>query len=271
MPPPWRRRPAPLSALAVTLLFWSTSGPPGGPSGSLTPSKMPPPRALPLAPLASTVFPLTLLLRSVVGPKTLRAPPLTSTEPRGAAASTWLLPMRLLVIVPPSNTLAPPRAVAFPAAELTSTVLPVIRTLLRVPPNSPAPEWPLALPEGPVAVAVTLLSLIESLLSVTAHGQQMSILRPPEPTTALPLEFVKVAALPEIVLLLIDADSAPPLMWTPAEGMKLNGVKSLVTVALLFVTELLLMLKVPVLFAPVSVLNAIPAASAITPWGDTAA
>src|SRR6516162_9894538 len=176
--------------------------------------------------------------------------------------------MRLLVIVPPSKTLAPPLTVAFPAAELTSTLFPVIRTLVSVPPNSPAAELPSASPVGPVAAALTLLSLIASLLSVTAHGQQMSICRPPWPTEALPAEFVNVAVLPEIVLLLIAADSAPPLMWTPAEGMKLNGAKSLVTVALLFVTKLLLIVKLPPAIPPVSVLKAIPAASASTPWGD---
>src|SRR5712692_3616115 len=161
---------------------------------------MPPPRAFPLLPLASTVFPLTVLLRSVVAPKALMPPPLTSTEPRGAATWTWLSPMRLLVIVPPSNTLAPPRAVAFPAAELTSTLLPVM----------------------------------PSLLSAQGAGGQMSMLRPPWLAKAPPDEFVTVAALPEIVLLLIDADSAPPLMWIPAEGTRPKK-KSLLTVALLFV------------------------------------
>src|SRR5713101_7234007 len=224
---------------------------------------MPPPRALPLAPLASTVFPLTVLLRSVVGPKVLMPPPLTSTEPRGAEAWMWLSLMRLLVIVPPllmppSKTLAPPRAVAFPAAELTSTLLPVMRTLLNVPPNSPAPERPPASPLEPGrAVALTLLSLIASLLSAQGAGGQMSMLRPPWLAKAPPDEFVTVAALPEIVLLLIDADSAPPLMWIPAEGTRPKK-KSLLTVALLFVTELLLIVKVPPLaIPPVSVLKAI--------------
>src|SRR5712691_5699841 len=211
MPPPCRVMPAvPVNTLLVTLLFWRRSGPPGGPSG-LRPSKMPPPRALPLVPLASTVLPLTVLLRSVVGPKVLMPPPLTSTEPEGAAAWMWLLLIRLLVIVPPSKTLAPPRAVAFPAAEWTSTVLPVRRTLLSVPPISPAPERPTASPVEPGrVVALTLLSLIASLLSAQCAGGQISMFRPPEMTTALPSEFVTVAALPEIVLLLIVADCALP-------------------------------------------------------------
>src|SRR5438105_9568685 len=98
----------------------------------------------------------------------------------------------------------------------------------------------------------------------------MSMLKPPELTEAPPNEFVTVAALPEIVLLLIEADSAPPLMWIPAEGTKPKK-KSLVTVALLFVTELLLIVKVPPAPAAWSVLTAIPAASAITPCGETAA
>ena len=149
MPPPWSSiPPVPLSVLAVTSLCWRTSGPPGGPSG-LKPSKMPPPRALPLAPLASTLFLLTLLFCSVVGPKALMPPPLTSAEPRGAEAWMWLLLMRLLVIVPPSKTLAPPRAVAFPAAELTSTLLPVSWTFVSVPPNSPAPARATASPVEP--------------------------------------------------------------------------------------------------------------------------
>src|SRR5262249_73947 len=155
---------------------------------------------------------------------------------------------------PASKTLAPPSTVVFPAAELTSTLLPVMRTLLSVPPNSPAPERPPALPEGPVAVAVTLLSLIASLLRVTADGEQMSILRRPAATKAAPDELVTVAAFPEIELLLIEADSAPPLMWTPAEGTWPPKTKSLLTVALLFVTELLLIVKVPPSIPGVSVL-----------------
>src|SRR5439155_17169 len=110
-----------------------------------------------------------------------------------------------------------------------------------------------------------------SLLSAQRAGGQMAMFRPPATTPASKgPEFVAVAALPEIVVLLIDADSAPPLMWTPAEGTKAK--KSLLTVALLLVTELLLIVKVPPLaIPPSSVLKAIPPASAITPWGDTAA
>ena len=58
--------------------------------------------------------------------------------------------------------------------------------------------------------------------------------------------------------------------WSPDAGMRLNGSKSLVTVALLPVTALLLIVKVPPAIPRVSVLNAIPAASASTPCGDTA-
>ena len=49
-------------------------------------------------------------------------------------------------------------------------------------------------------VALTLLSLIVSLLSVQGAGGQTSILRPPELTTALRNELVAVAALPKIPL-----------------------------------------------------------------------
>src|SRR6266852_1586816 len=193
---------------------------------------MPPPRALPLAPLASTVFPLTVLLRSVVGPKVLMPPPLTSTEPRGAEAWMWL-------------------------------------SLLSVPPISPAPERPTALPVEPGrVVAVTLLLLITSLLRVVGARSPAS-LRPPATTPASKgPEFVAVAALPEIVLLLIVTACGMPLRWTPPTGTKAK--KSLVTVALLLVTELLLMVNV-LSNTPSSLLKAIPPASAITPWGDTAA
>src|SRR5215831_9102545 len=228
---------------------------------------MPPPRALPLRLLTSTVFLLTSLLRKVVGPKTSKMP-MTSAEPCGAAAWTWLSPMTLLLTVPASKTLAPPSTVTFPAAELTSTLLPVMRTLLSVPPNSPAPDRPPASPDEPgSAVALTLLSLIASLLSVQGAGGQMSIFRPPASTKAGPTDVVTVAALSEIVLLLIAAESAPPLMWTPAEGTWPPKTKSLMTVALLFVTELLCIVKAPP--APVSVLKEIPAASAFTPCGET--
>src|SRR5262249_40756090 len=172
--------------------------------------------ALPLAALASTVFPLTLLLRSVVGPKTLMPPPRTSTEPNGAVAWTWLSLMRLLVIVPLSKTLAPPRAVAFPAAELTSTRFRGMRTLVRGPPTSPAPERPPASPKEPGrAIAVTLLSLITSLLSAQGDGGQMSMARPPWLAKAPPAELVVVAALPEIVVLLIDTVCASPFCASP--------------------------------------------------------
>jgi hypothetical protein len=166
IPPPWSVMPElPLTAFRETMLRVKVNGPPGGPLGTAA-SKMPPPWALPLSPLASPVFPLTVVLRSVI-PKSpaMRPPPVTNAFPLGLETLTWL-PLTTLSDIEPEKIAAPPPAFALPAADLTVTVLPVKRVLPIAPAISPAPESPWALPEEPGSVsALTLLSAMTSLLS----------------------------------------------------------------------------------------------------------
>ena len=203
----------PVTALAVIWLLTSVSGPPGGPS-AIGASKIPPPWALPLAPLASVVFPLTLLLRNVrPGSSTTIAPPAANTVPLGLEAWTWLSLMTLFVIEPKSM-IAPAKAVASPADEVTETVLPVKRVLLIVPRIAPAPESPSALPDEPASVAeLTLLSATTLLLIVKSTSRSTRM--PPANASVSPTVFVIVTELPEIAVLLIVALDTSLLMCIP--------------------------------------------------------
>src|SRR5215831_7291920 len=219
-PPPWSALPGlPLSALPVTPLFRSFNGPPGGPL-AIGASKSPPPRALPLAPLAPTVFPVTSLLRTVrPGSSTTMPPPAANTVPPGLEAWTWLSLMTPFVIVPKSMS-APAKAVASPAAEVTVTVLPVNRVLPIVPSRAPPPVSPSASPCDPGSVVeVTVL---------------------PANAVASPTELVIVAELPEMVVFVMLARATSSEMKIPpgcARSSTLAG-KAALSTALLFVTEL---------------------------------
>src|SRR6266511_1847239 len=267
MPPPCRVIAAlPVRALPVTPLCMSATGPPGGPLG-IGASKMPPPWAVPLRPLAWPLLPLTVVLSSVNPPSSAtRPPPRIATDPCGAEAWTWLL-LTALFVIEPKKIDAPARALTSPAAELTVTLLPLMRLLLIVPCSSPAAESPPALPVEPgSAVELTLLLAMTPLL--IWKWTPRSTWTPPEKAVASPIVFVMLTELPETVLLLIAAAGTLPVRWIPPATAAVPDATSVgieaSRLAVLFVTALPLIASVPPTIM-------IPPPSAKRPFGAVAA
>src|SRR5437868_122851 len=130
-------------------------------------------------------------------------------------------------------------ASASPPAELTVTALPVIRVLVIVPSRAPPPVSPSAFPRDPLSVVeVTVLSATtEFAIWKSTSGPT---LMPPANAVESPTEFVIVAELPAIVVLVMLARATLSEMKMPpgcAASSTLAG-RAAFSSALLFVTEL---------------------------------